>query len=375
METNHLKNYKIRIGAPEKTVFDTEKGIYQDGTTPVFRDKDGKLWAMSGHTHVGHIGVFCGSKMSDLKELYPIKTSFSTGKAGEAFNCVRYPEGVLPRGSIWPMGLYICPVTHRFFCFFHNETGWAAKGTGYVIKGKGDGEPDFRHIGLMHSDDEGRTWNFDRWVITSRAVCFSEYYNPDGVNVVGQKKGITCLGAGDFSLFVDRKNKYLYILYNLLDYDSEKDEWISCDLYVARAEMLDNGLIGDFVKYYNGSFSTAGNLGKESPILKNVWHARVAYMEKEGFYLLSGVKIERNRKEVAEAFTDTAVFYTSKDGILNWSEPIQLKHDGKIFGNHYVAVFSDDEKLDENVIGNRPLFYLNHNATDVVAYPFELVAE
>ena len=139
--------------------------------------------------------------------------------------------------------------------------------------------------------------------------------------------------------------------------------------------MLDNGLIGDFVKYYNGSFSTAGNLGKESPILKNVWHARVAYMEKEGFYLLSGVKIKRNRKEVAEAFTDTAVYYTSKDGILNWSEPIQLKHDGKIFGNHYVAVFSDDEKLDENVIGNRPLFYLNHNATVVVAYPFELVAE
>ena len=117
MKTNLLKNYEIRIGEPYKTVFDTERGIYQDGTTPVFRDKDGKLWAMSGHTHVGHIAVFCGSRMSNLKELYPIRTNFSTGKAGEAFDCVRYPEGVLPRGSIWPMGLYICPVTHRFFCF------------------------------------------------------------------------------------------------------------------------------------------------------------------------------------------------------------------------------------------------------------------
>lgn len=64
----------------------------------------------------------------------------STGAAGKAFWNVLYPEGILPRGSIWPFGLYICPVTGRFFCFFHNETGWNCKGTGYVAEGPGDGE-------------------------------------------------------------------------------------------------------------------------------------------------------------------------------------------------------------------------------------------
>ena len=71
----------------------------------------------------------------DMKKLYEINTNFCVGHADYAFSGIRYPEGNKPVGSIWPFGLYICPNTHRFFCFFHNETGWNGKGTGYDAYG------------------------------------------------------------------------------------------------------------------------------------------------------------------------------------------------------------------------------------------------
>ena len=207
--------YEIIVGESKKTAFVNEIGIYQDGTTPMYRDKDGKLWAMSGHSHMGHIGMFCGTELSDMKECYPIKTMFSVGKAGEAFDGIRYPEGILPRGSIWPFGLYICPNTHRFFCFFHNEGGWNGKGTGYDAWGlceKPAVDSDFRHVGLMHSDDEGKHWVFDRWVLTGEKVCFTEAFNPEGDGKLGQPMGAISFGSGDFSIYVEPDGEYAELL-------------------------------------------------------------------------------------------------------------------------------------------------------------------
>ena len=116
---NFLDEHKIIIGDKEESPFLNKLGVYQDGTTPMYRDTDGKLWAMSGHSHMGHIGMFCGNSLDDMKEVYPIHTNFCVGHADYAFSGIRYPEGIKPRGSIWPFGLYICPNTHRFFCFFH----------------------------------------------------------------------------------------------------------------------------------------------------------------------------------------------------------------------------------------------------------------
>ena len=115
---------KIEIGESFKTPFANEAGVYQDGTVPLYRDVDGRLWGMSGHSHMGHIGMFCGSDLTDMREAYPVSLNFCVGHAEYAFDRIPYPEGVKARGSIWPFGLYICPATDRFFCFFHNETGW-----------------------------------------------------------------------------------------------------------------------------------------------------------------------------------------------------------------------------------------------------------
>ena len=168
--SDFLKEFTLEIGESADTAFVRKNGVYQDGTTPFYRDVDGKLWAITGHSHMGQIGMFCGTTADNMVFLYPISTNFAVGHADYAFNSIRYPEGVKARGSVWPMGLYICPKTHRFFSFFHNESGWNGKGTAYDSFGLCNTpkyDSDFRHIGLMHSDDEGRSWTFDRWVLTA----------------------------------------------------------------------------------------------------------------------------------------------------------------------------------------------------------------
>ena len=363
---NFFKNNVFTIEEKTESPFMNKYGVYQDGTTPMYRDTDGRLWAMSGHTHMGHIGMFCGTCLDDLKEVYPIDTAFDVGRAGSAFCGVKYPEDILPRGSIWPFGLYICPGTHRFFCFFHNESGWNGHGTGYVIDGKGDGEPDFRHIGLMHSDDEGRTWTFDRWVLTSEQVCFSEKYIPDRTVVKGQKKGLTCLGCGDFSLFTEPDGEYIYLYYNLLKIDSETGLWQSCDVYAARTRKRSDGVMGDFVKYYNGEFCEAGNLGKESPIVFNAWHPRVVYSKDHKIFGMSSTHTNWNVD--SKYLVDGIMELRTSPDMLCWSEPRRVIYNGTYFGNHYTAIVSEDNSGQPYVVGDSFSILSGHNGTDVMRF-------
>lgn len=364
---NKLKDKKITIGETYKSPFLNEIGVYQDGTVPFCRDAAGRLWAIAGHSHADHIGMFCGSDLSDMKQVYPISLNFCVGHADYAFSGIRYPEGVKARGSVWPFGLYICPVTNRFFCFFHNESGWNGKGTAYDAQGLCEtpkADSDFRHVGLMHSDNEGRDWTFDRWVLTAETVCFSERFNPDGVNVLGQKGGVIKLGSGDFSLY-PADDGFLYLFYNIISIDIDKWEWTGCDVYVARTRKREDGIMGDFVKYYDGAFCEAGNFGKETPIVRNAWHARVAYSDLLQCWLMTSSPINfGNTKQICADYMEMR---TSSD-LLHWSEPVSLEKDGKKFGNHYHAAISLHGAGDPyKITGSEFTVLTCHNGTDVLA--------
>lgn len=367
--SNFFENRKITIYKEAETPFQNKIGVYQDGTTPMYRDVDGKLWAMSGHSHMGHIGMFCGTTLDDMQEVYPIETNFCVGNAEYAFSGIRYPEGVKARGSIWPFGLYICPNTHRFFCFFHNESGWNGKGTAYDALGLCEVphyDSDFRHIGLMHSDDEGKNWIFDRWVLTAEDVCFTELYNPGAGIALGQKAGLVSLGSGDFSLYVEPNGEYMYIFYNILYADTNEGRLKTCDTYVARTRKRTDGMMGDFVKYYNGEFCEAGNLGKETPIIHDAWHARVVYAKKYDTYIITSSPTTKGKGP--RLIADIMEVRTSKD-MLHWSEPVRVEYEGKTFGNHYMAIVSDDADGQPNIVKEDTFSILaNHNGTDVKRY-------
>ncbi len=371
-----LKTHCFEIGEAHETVLLRRNGIAQDGTTPMYRDVDGTLWAMSGHSHIGHIGMFRGSCVSDLEEAWQIQTNFCVGHADYAFNGIRYPDGTKARGSVWPFGLYICPKTHRFFCFFHNETGWNGKGTAYDAYGYCDTphyDFDFRHIGLMHSDDEGKNWSFDRWVLTAEQPAFTELFKPcEAGAATGQAAGEIKLGSGDFTLFVNPNDEYMYLVYNIARVDTESGAWRSCDTYIARSRKRDDGIMGDFVKLYNGEWCEAGNFGKESVIANNAWHSKVVYLEKYGVYLMSSTKFGVKDDKTFGSLCKTEL-RTSLD-LVGWSEPVGAVRDGKPFGNHYVAVAPTDRESHSNVIKEDSLCFLtNHNATDVMRFDAKIL--
>lgn len=371
---NFFDTHTVSIGEPFQTAFAKVNNNYQDGTTPMYRDVDGKLWAMSGHSHKGAIHMFCGTQVSDMQKLYEVQTNFCVGHADFAFSGIRYPDGNKPVGSIWPFGLYICPNTHRFFCFFHNETGWNGKGTGYDAHGlcqKPKLDSDFRHIGLMHSDDEGRNWTFDRWVLTGEYVDFTENYNPGAGNVLGQKPGKICLGSGDFSLFVEPDGEYMYIFYNMLFQDCINPRWEEINVYVARTRKRTDGIMGDFVKYYDGAFCEPGNFGKETALAVKAWHPRVLYSKKHDLYFMSSTFVDVPGDNTV--FKEVMDVRTSKD-LIHWSEPTRMMRDDNEFGNHYVAMVAPDTKNQPCMIEDDEFLIMsNHNGTDVLCYPAKFI--
>ena len=90
-----LNTHRIAVGEKFDTQFKRAEGIRSDGTLATYRDVDGKLWAMAGHTNSGHIGMFCGTCMADLAEVWPISLNFGDGHADYAFAGNKNLKGIV----------------------------------------------------------------------------------------------------------------------------------------------------------------------------------------------------------------------------------------------------------------------------------------
>ena len=123
--------------------------------------------------------------------------------------------------------------------------------------------------------------------------------------------------------------------------------------------------MGDFVKYYDGAFCEAGNFGKETPIVRNAWHARVAYSDLLKCRLMTSSPINfGNMKQICADYMEMR---TSSD-LVHWSEPVSLEKDGKKFGNHYHAAISLHGAGDPyKITGSEFTVLTCHNGTDVLA--------
>ena len=222
----------------------------------------------------------------------------------------------------------------------------------------------------MHSDDEGKTWTFDRWVLTAEQPCFTEKFNPGAGNALGQRAGDIVLGSGDFSFYVEPDGEYMYLFYNIIHFSMDRISWNGCHTYVARSRKRTDGLFGDFVKYYDGSFCESGTMGKETPIVLNAWHPRVTYSAKYGVYLMSASSVTPSTKKLV----DDVMVVRCSDDMLHWSEPFGVEYEGKPFGNHYLAMVWDGEGGQPNVIpGDDFSILANHNGTDVIRYKSKFV--
>ena len=216
---------------------------------------------------------------------------------------------------------------------------------------------------MITSDDEGKSWVFDRWVLTAETICFTEAFNPEGDGKLGQVMGPISFGSGDFSIYVEPDGEYIYLYYNIIKADTDLRHWTSCDIYVARTRKRFDGVMGDFVKYYNGSFCEAGNLGKESPIVLGGWHPKVVYLKKYNKYLMSS---SLTRLKPNGGMVNPIMEIRESDDMINWSEPIQMTRDGELFGGHYVGFYSDsDSGYPFDIEEDRLVIFRNGNGTDV----------
>ncbi len=349
----------VEITGPEPTVFSNAAGVYQDGVLAFDRDPAGLLWAVVGHENLGGMSVWAGPQISSAERLHYSRFSFDTGTAGPAFGGSRYPDGPRARGLLWPCGLYIDPSSGTFHLFVHNETAWGAGETAYTAREVGvEGEPDFRHIGKLTSHDQGRTWDFDGWIITSSLPSWTVHCRPDGLPG-GQSGSVVSLGAGDFSVFASPHDDYLYIFYTQIFHRLDEGELID-RIYVARSPKRSCGAPGTWKKYFEQDFVTDGNGGPETQILTTANVPCVTWNTHLGCYLMTSY----NRPAWTEG-SGTLQFACSDD-LVTWTSPVLVCPGRQELSLPYFTQMGADGAV--GVTGREFLILAESNGTDVLQF-------
>ena len=360
-----MKRLTFTISKGKPTEISNQNDIHQDAVIGICRDKSGELWALAGHIGYGHIEVLRGTDASNLQTAYPIAINFEYGSAGNAFNGSRYPDGPFSRGEFWPTGFWIDHKTGWFHALIHNETGWAAGTDAYTVYGQEEGEPDFRHIGYIYSKDQGRTWDFDRWVITAREPCYSELYRPDHLTQ-GQAPGIVCLGAGDLSVFYRQETEELFLYYSMIWYDTDGRRTAADKIYCAKSSVGSDGKLREFQKYCDGSFCTTGNCGRESAILSGGAEPCVAYSETAGRFIMTTY----NRTQWEKNAPTLQVSYS--DDLVTWSEPEQCVSEHSELSLPYFTLVGRNAGKPHNHLGDSFHVLANTNNTDVMCFEVDV---
>ena len=361
----HMNKLQWEIGSAVETEINALNEVHPDCVPALCRDGEGSLWAVAGHSGYGKIGVFKGRNADDLRKLYDAELRFPTGPAGTAFGGQKhsYPDGPLPRGEVWATGLWIVPGSAtgypgRFYALVHNETGWGAGATGYTAFAREDGEPDFRHIGLMSSDDQGKTWDFHGWVITAAEPCYTERYCPDGLSTGGQKAGIINLGAGDLSVFFNPDEERLYCFYSMIWYNMDDRSVVSDQVYVARAKMQKTGELAEFEKYHQGRFGSPGNGGAETAVMTGGAEPCVAYHQPLGRYVMTTY----NRAYWGKGPTLQICW---SDNLTDWTEPARVVETHSELSMPYYALCGCEPSQPHNFLGEEFDLLVCSNNTDI----------
>lgn len=353
-------SFEMEVGTGSATVFTNANGVYQDGVVAHARDGAGILWAIVGHENLGGISVWAGSELATMELRYRPTFRFQTGQAGDAFHGTPYPDGPRSRGLLWPCGLYI-DLDNSFHLFVHNETGWGAGTMNYTALEIGvEGEPDFRHIAKLTSADQGRSWEFDGWIITSAAPSWTDRAQPEEGIGPGQSGEIVCLGAGDLSLFANTRDGFLYLFYTEMLYDLS-DRSISDTIHVARAAMESCGCPGSWRKLFEGVFNSEGNGGPSTEVARSGCVPSVSYNTELDTYVMTTYN-----RDAWVTGKGTLQVSLSED-LRSWSSPQLVAFDRESLSLPYFTQCSLGREPGET--GERFALLGESNGTDVVSFP------
>jgi hypothetical protein len=324
----------------------------QDGNIAIGRDKNGGLWAITGHT-AGNgpvkepLVIYKGTTVDNLTRQYDARLNFVTGNAGEAFNGTRYyPGGPYARGAVWPMGLYIDD-NGKWWAYCHNETAWhISDGSWYNVYGVQEGEPDYRTMCVISSADDGRTWDFVGWALVPKEAMYSDQYVPPEVEDPGdmQLGPNYQTGEGDACVYINDTDGYIYVFFTRA----------GGEICVARAPKDHPAALK---KYYNGAWESPGVKGEATPLLSGgkVAIPTVAYST----YLNKYVMFAYDISVFWGSTGNCPAAYCVSDDMLNWSAPRLLATPPAIPRNAYFSIYSTSALGNPKQIGKD--FVLFHN--------------
>lgn len=343
---------KFEVTTPVLTRFINSNGVYQDGQLAFAQDADGSFWGILGHTNLGGITRWHGPNLDEMECLGPIQTTFELGEAGVAFDGTRYADGPLSRGQFWPFGLWIDPENGDFYLYIHNETGWSAGESAYTALAKTSGEPDFRHIGLIRSHDQGATWDFVDWIITAHEPCWTENYRPEDMGP-GQNGDFYCLGAGDFCMFEHPSDGYMYLFYTLSWQDRLHPENSRNEICAARSPVAARGRRDTWKKLYNGAFIEPGHCGKETPTILGGLLPCVRWSRAVNRFIMTTYNPDAWRKG------ECTLQMSFSEDLIEWTAPRILFENRRDLSYPYYTLIPRDES------GTAYRLYMESNGTDI----------
>jgi hypothetical protein len=175
----------------------------------------------------------------------------------------------------------------------------------------------------------------------------------------GQESNIVFLGAGDSSLFVNPQDGYMYIFYTQMSWNMKTETVLMDYIHVARASVDSKGVPGTWKKYFEGSFSEPGNMGRESAVLENGAEPCVAYDIYLKKYLMTTY-----RRSYIDAKKGACQVSVSSD-LVHWAKPEPLALDRHDLSMPYFTIFNANPLEPHNIIGQVFGMFAGSNGTDV----------
>lgn len=107
---------------------------------------------------------------------------------------------------------------------------------------------------------------FPGWILTAQEPCWTSRFSP-GIDRPGQSEREICLGCGDFSVFPNLYDGYLYLFYTKHFIQIDQPQAVKDEVYLARCRLDELDDVTVWKKYTDSGFTAPGNCGQDVSVL------------------------------------------------------------------------------------------------------------
>ena len=205
---------------------------------------------------------------------------------------------------------------------------------------------------MMTSDDRGKTWRFSGWILTAQEPCWTSRFSP-GIDRPGQSEREICLGCGDFSVFPNLYDGYLYLFYTKHFIQIDQPQAVKDEVYLARCRLDELDDVTVWKKYTDSGFTAPGNCGQDVPVLTGGAIPSVCKDPKHDRFVMSTYNRDAWRNGLC-----TCQLSFSED-LLHWTQPEHIAIKRADVSNPYLTLYPEGASF---------RVFMSANGTDIRWY-------